>query len=228
MQGSIKAKSSKKYSVSLSIQTSKVQKEQVRCDLKFTGQWDDEVEDGHLILSNMISLVVEKVEQGMTNEQGELPVDSSDQFAQWFIDVMKKYNVDVQCQIPHEWKSSVLEQLAKFPHDEMKRLEDDIVEDDIVEDDIMEKEVLNQANLTLKAIQKRCEENANIVYYVKACNQKEIQSANASLGEDLQVIDDWLGSIGIDPFPLKWSYRGDIEQCVNEEYEKRADENRCE
>ncbi|KAH9145046.1 hypothetical protein AeRB84_011042 [Aphanomyces euteiches] len=219
MQGSIKAKSSKKYSVSLSIQTSKVQKEQVRCDLKFTGQWDDEVEDGHLILSNMISLVVEKVEQGMTNEQGELPVDSSDQFAQWFIDVMKKYNVDVQCQIPHEWKSSVLEQLAKFPHDEMKRLEDDIVEDDIVEDDIMEKEVLNQANLTLKAIQKRCEENANIVYYVKACNQKEIQSANASLGEDLQVIDDWLGSIGIDPFPLKWSYRGDIEQCVNEEYE---------
>ncbi|KAG9407360.1 hypothetical protein AC1031_002091 [Aphanomyces cochlioides] len=208
MQGSVKAKSSKKYSVSLSIQTSKVQEEQVRCDLKYTGQWDDEVKGGKLISSNMISLVVEKVEEGMTNQQGELPVDAPDQLAQWFIDVMKTYNIDVQCQIPHEWKSTVLELLAKFPHDEMKRLEDDIVE----------KEAQNQANLTLKAIQKRCEENAKIAYDVKTKNRKEKKSANASLEEDLQIIDGWLGSIGIDPFTRKWSYRGDIERCVNEEH----------
>ncbi|KAH9182315.1 hypothetical protein AeNC1_015710, partial [Aphanomyces euteiches] len=172
--------SSKKYSVSFSIQTAKVQEEQVCCVLNHEAGWGDTFDGGVLVPGPVVALAVVKSDRNVVMNRSNQYLNSAESFGKWLIEIMKTHAVDVQCQIPRSMMAGALKLKGEFP----KEVLDSITEDAISEQMLAEAEMKVKHDLAM--MQKRCEENGEIAFYVRIDDPQQENLANDALQKDLK------------------------------------------
>ncbi|CAK4073621.1 unnamed protein product, partial [Aphanomyces euteiches] len=181
--------SSKKYSVSFSIQTAKVQEEQVCCVLNHEAGWGDTFDGGVLVPGPVVALAVVKSDRNVVMNRSNQYLNSAESFGKWLIELMKTHAVDVQCQIPRSMMAGALKLKGEFP----KELLDSITEDAISEQMLAEAEMKVKHDLAM--MQKRCEENGEIAFYVRIDDPQQENLANDALQKDLKLLNGWHFSV---------------------------------
>ncbi|KAG9407364.1 hypothetical protein AC1031_002095 [Aphanomyces cochlioides] len=204
--------SSKKYSVSFSIQTAKVQEEQVRCEYKYEAGWGDAFDGGVLVPGPVVALAVVKSDRHVVMNRSNHYLNSAESFGKWLIEVMKTHAVDVQCQIPRPMMASALKLKDEFP----KEVLDSITEDAISEQ--MLTEAKKKVKLDLANMQKRCEENGANVFYVRNEGPEQEMMANDALQKDLKMLKGWHMSVGSALQPKLSDFRSTIDNTINNAY----------
>ncbi|CAK4640653.1 unnamed protein product, partial [Aphanomyces euteiches] len=181
--------SSKKYSVSFSIQTAKVQEEQVCCVLNHEAGWGDTFDGGVLVPGPVVALAVVKSDRNVVMNRSNQYLNSAESFGKWLIEIMKTHAVDVQCQIPRSMMAGALKLKGEFP----KEVLDSITEDAISEQMLAEAEMKVKHDLAM--MQKRCEENGEIAFYVRIDDPQQENLANDALQKDLKLLNGWHFSV---------------------------------
>ncbi|KAG9398758.1 hypothetical protein AC1031_014074 [Aphanomyces cochlioides] len=203
---------SKKHSITFSIQTTKVKEEQVRCELKSEAAWGDAFDGGVLVPGPEVALAVVKSDRHIFTEQSNQHLDSADAFGKWLRDVMQTHVVDVQCPIPKPMMASALKFKDEFP----KEVPNSISEDAMSERMLAEAEAKVKQDVAM--LQKRCEENGAIVFYVRIDGPEKEIVANDALHKDLKMLHGWHLSVESSLQPLLADFRSTIDTCVNNNY----------
>ncbi|KAH9121859.1 hypothetical protein AeMF1_006587 [Aphanomyces euteiches] len=204
--------SSKKYSVSFSIQTAKVQEEQVCCVLNHEAGWGDTFDGGVLVPGPVVALAVVKSDRNVVMNRSNQYLNSAESFGKWLIEIMKTHAVDVQCQIPRSMMAGALKLKGEFP----KEVLDSITEDAISEQMLAEAEMKVKHDLAM--MQKRCEENGEIAFYVRIDDPQQENLANDALQKDLKLLNGWHFSVRSALQPKLLDFRSTIDNTINNAY----------
>ncbi|KAH9067127.1 hypothetical protein Ae201684P_021294 [Aphanomyces euteiches] len=209
----------KKYSVSFSIKTAKVEEEQVRCEFKYEAGWGDEFDNGELVPGPVVALAVIKSDRHVISERSSHYLTSVEAFGTWLIEIMKTHAVDVQCQIPRPMMASALKLKNEFPKDVLDSITEGVIRAQIrVDADLKVKK-------DLAMMQKRCEENGEIAFYVRIDDPQQENLANDALQKDLKMLKGWHMSVGSALQPALADFRSTIDITVNKAYEPIAAKN---
>ncbi|KAH9124349.1 hypothetical protein LEN26_009725 [Aphanomyces euteiches] len=203
---------SKKHSRTFSVQTTKVEEEQARCEMESEAAWGDVFDGGVLVPGPEVALAVVQSDRHVFTEQSNQHLDSADTFGKWLRDVMQTHVVDVQCQIPKPMMASALKPLDKFP----KEVLNSIFEDAVSECMLAEAEAKVKQDVAM--LQKRCEENGAIVFYVRIDGPEQEIVANDALEKDLKMLHGWHLSVESSLQPELAGFRSTIDKCVNNNY----------
>ncbi|CAK4073619.1 unnamed protein product [Aphanomyces euteiches] len=204
--------SSKKYSVSFSIQTAKVEEEQVGCELSYEAGWGEAVEGGKLVSSPNVSLAVVKSDRNIVMERSSRYVKTANEFAKWLVKTMQTYSIDAQCQLPKSWVARALEVHGQFP----RELMDSMTEDAVLHWD--ELDTAAKVQQEIDAMLTRCEENAAKVFYVDVDGVEEELTASNALMYDMQVVRGWYFNFSPVPNARLVDFDARIYKLVNDEY----------
>ncbi|KAF0687469.1 hypothetical protein As57867_020710, partial [Aphanomyces stellatus] len=177
--------SDKKYSMSFSIQTAKVQEEKVTCLLKHDGGWGSMFEGGLLMPSNVVSLVMVKLDRNVRSKQSKEPFSDATGFAAWLTEVMTTHFVDVNCQLPRPWMASALKLNGAFPKDHLDNISKEAIESALWID--AEAKMLRE----MSEFRDRCIENAAYAFYVKIESPKKEETACEALELDIAKLRNW-------------------------------------
>ncbi|CAK4077885.1 unnamed protein product [Aphanomyces euteiches] len=203
---------SKKHSRTFSIQTTKVEEEQARCELESEAVWGDVFDGGVLVPGPEVAVVVVQSDGPVFTEQSNQHLDSADAFGKWLRDVMQTHVVDVQCQIPKPMMASALKLRDKFPKGVLNYISEDAV------NECMLAKAEAKVKQDVAMLQKRCEENGAIVFYMRIDGPEQEIVANDALEKDLKMLREWHLSVKSSLQPELDDFRSTIDTCVKNNY----------
>ncbi|KAF0687483.1 hypothetical protein As57867_020724, partial [Aphanomyces stellatus] len=200
----------KKYSMSFSIQTAKVQEETVTCQLRYEAGWGEMYDGGVLVPSNVVSLIVVKLDRNVVTKHVDKRMQNSAAFAAWLTDVMATHVVDVNCQLPQSWMASALELNGEFPQQVMDSISKEAIEESLWLD------AQEKAKRDLEALKSRCELNGKYAFYLKVQGRPKEVAACAALDKDIATLRGWHLDMGLRTNPYVVNYRADTFKWINE------------